>query len=314
MTEELRAHQTNISMAEAAPVEIDAGTDMALKVKVSCSSECDLQGFPVFICDDEGAAVEEVELAEFDGAANETDGFVVKAPIRPGEYTWTTVFPAQEKEGISHEESSASFSFFAKPHSTSIAVWDVPSPVAFHDKFEIKVGVKCSAECSLVGHKIEIYDQEAEKVVTDTLGDTPWPGTRGLYWAEVQLEAPSLEGYHGWRAKFPKPDLELPHEEASYSFGFATGRAPEHLVTVEVIEQDSSGPIGKAQVVLRPRSGYAFRGLTDESGAAKVGVPKGEYTLLVSKGNEYAAFQTTVEVSDDVTVKAELAPEYHPYG
>jgi hypothetical protein len=314
VTEEAKAHEVSICLVEAPVTEIDAGTDMALKIRVSCSSECDLRGMRVFVADDEGAVVEEVELAELDGAANETDEFVVKVPSRPADYGWAIVFPAQEKEGISHEESSAPFSFSARPHLTSIAVWDVPSPVAFHDKFTMKVGVKCSAGCSLAGHKIEIYNQGAEKVATATLGDTPWPGTSALYWAELQIEAPSLEGYHVWTARFPRPDLELPHEEASYSFGLATGRAPEHLITVEVIEQDGGGPIGKAQVVLRPQSGYAYRALTDESGAARVGVPTGQYTVLVSKGIEYVAFETTVEAGDDTTVRVELVPEYRPYG
>jgi hypothetical protein len=312
--EEATAHEMSISMVKAPVTEIDAGTDMALKIRVSCSSGCDLRGLRVFIAGDECASVEEVELAEFDGAASETEEFVARAPSRPGEYEWATVFPAQEKEGISHEESSAPFTFCVESHSASTAVWDVPSPVAFHDKFKIKVGVKCSAGCSLAGHKIEIYDHKAEKVATGKLGSTPWPGTSALYWAEVQLEAPGSEGYHGWRAQFPQPDLELPHQESSYRFGFTTGRTPEHLVTVEVIEGDSNDPVTGALVLLRPQSGYAYRGLTDESGTAQVGVPKGEYTLLVSKGNQYAALETTVEASDDLTIKAELEPEYHPYG
>jgi hypothetical protein len=312
--EDEQAHEMSISMVKAPPTEVDAGTDMTLKIQVSCSSECDLRGMRVFVADDEGATIEEVGLTEFDGAANETDEFVVRAPSRRGAYTWAAVFPAQEKEGVSHEETSASFPVSVKPHSTSIAVWDVPSPVAVHDKFKIKVGVKCSAGCSLAGRDIEIFDDEAQKVATDALGDTPLPGTSALYWAELQLEAPNLEGYHRWTARFPEPDLELPHGEVSHRFGFAAGRAPECLVTVEVIEQDSSDPVSRAQVLLRPQSGYACRGLTDESGVAMVGVLRGEYMLLVSKGNQYADFKTTIEVSDDLTIKAELAPEYHPYG
>jgi hypothetical protein len=314
VTEAAKAHETNISVAKAPVTEIDAGTDMTLKVRVSCSSECDLRGMRVSVADDEGASVEEVGLAQFDGAANETDEFVVKAPNRPGEYPWMVMFPAQNKEGVSHEESSALFSFIAKPHSTSIAVWDVPSPVVFHDEFKIKVGVKCSAGCCLAGRQIEIYDHEAEKVATEVLGDAPWPGTSALYWAELELEAPGFEGYHGWRARFPEPVLEVPHQEGSHAFGFTTGPAPEHLVTVEVLERDSGDPIGKAQVLLRPQSGYAYRGLTDESGVAKVGVPGGQYVLLVSKGNQYVAFETAIRVRDEVTVKAELVPLYDAYG
>ena len=105
--------------------------------------------------------------------------------------------------------------------------------------------------------------------------------------------------------KFRKPDLELPHEEASYHFGFTTASPPEHVVTVEVIDQDTKTPLKHARVLLRPQSGYPYRGYTDEGGVAKLQVPKGEYPLYVS-AHEYKTFQTTVKVASDVTIKAEL--------
>jgi hypothetical protein len=115
-------------------------------------------------------------LTEFDGAANETDEFIVKALIKPGEYTWTAVFSAQEKEGILHEESLASFSFIVRPHATSMTVWDVPSPIAFNTRFKIKIGVLCSAECKLTGNKVEIYDhQETNLTWSLRMKDLPTP-------------------------------------------------------------------------------------------------------------------------------------------
>jgi len=289
-------------MVKAALAELDAGTDMALKVRVSCSANCSLQGGRVRIADDEGTVVKETELTEFDGTGSETDEFIVKVPTEPGGYTWTAVFPAQEKQGVVHEESSAPFSFIVKPHSTSIAVWDIPSPIAFNDKFKIKVGVKCSAECTLTGKKIAVYDQEGKQVATGALGGVPSPGTSALYWAEVEVEAPGVEGYYRWRVKFRKPDLELPHEDASYNFGFTAARPPQHMVTVEVIDKDTKAPIKGADVIVHP-----YRGYSDEGGVAKIRVPKGEYKIHVWKDN-CETFRTTVEVADDVTIKAELFP------
>ena len=308
MIEEVQAHETSTYMVTAAPAELGAGTDMALKVGVSCPEKCNLQAGNVRIVDSEGAVVKEIELTEFDGAANETDEFVVKAPIEPGQYTWTAVFPAQEKEGVVHEESSARFSFLVKPHATTIAVWDVPSPIAFDDKFKIKVGVKCSAECKLMDKEIRIYAHRGKKVATGALGGVPWPGTSALYWAEVELEAPGTEGYHKWVVKFPKPALDLPHEGASYNFAFTTARPPEHVVTVEVIAQDTKTPLKNAFVLLRPQSGYPYRGYTDEGGVARVQVPKGEYKIYVSKG-EYKELQTTAEVDSDLTIRVELSAD-----
>jgi hypothetical protein len=308
VTEEVKAHETSTSMVRAALAELDAGTDVALKVKVSCPSACDLRGKTVRIIAQDSTVAKEVALTTFEEQMNETDEFTVKAPIELGECTWSVVFPAQEVGGVLHEESSTPVVFNVKPHATSMAVWDVPSPVAFNDKFKIKVGVKCSAECSLTGKEIGIYGQKGKKVATGALGGVPWPGTSALYWAEVELEAPGVEGYYRWRVRFLKPDLELPHEEASYHFAFTTARPPEHAVTVEVVAQDTKIPIKNAHILLRPHSGYPYRGYTDEGGVAKLEVPKGEHELYVSK-SDYDTFQTSVEVASDLTIKAELSVE-----
>lgn len=312
VTEEVKAHETSTYMVEPSPSEVDAGADIALKAEVSCPEPCDLRGSIVRIVRQDAAVAKEVELTEFDGTVNETDEFVVEAPIEPGEYMWTAVFPAQEKEGISHEESSTWFSFIVKPHRTSIAVWDVPSPIAFSDKFKIKVGVKCAAECSLTGKQIEVYNEKGEKVASGTLGETPLPQTSALYWAKVELEAPGVERYYRWTVKFSKPDLELPHEEASYNFGFTTARPPEHVVTVEVIDKNTKTPIKNALVTLHS-CGTPYRNRTDDGGVAKLKVPKGEYQLYASKGDEHETFQTTVEITDDATIKAELPFHYDPF-
>jgi hypothetical protein len=65
------AHEVTLSFVETAPAEIDAGMDLALKVRVSCSSGCDLRGRMVRILA-QGAVVKEmgVELTEFDGDRN----------------------------------------------------------------------------------------------------------------------------------------------------------------------------------------------------------------------------------------------------
>jgi hypothetical protein len=215
------------------------------------------------------------------------------------------VVPAQEqeKEVALHEESSAPFSFITKPHATSMAVWDVPSPIVFNAKFKLKVGVKCSAECELTGKEIEIYNQEGSKVAAQTLGSVPWTATGTLYWTEVELKSPGTEGAHSWTAKFPEPDLELPHEGDAYTFGFRTVRPPECEVTVEVIDKDTKTPIKNAVVILRP-----YQGATDDGGVARVRVPKGDYELYVWRVNRWP-FQTTVKVASDIAIKAELVRE-----
>ena len=306
VTGEVEAHWTNTEMIESAPSEVEAGNEIPLRVKVSCPSACDLLGKTVRILAQDSTVAKEVTLASFEEDINETDEFTVKAPTELGACIWSVVFPAQEVAGALHEESSTPVVFSVKPHSTSMAVWDVPSPIAFNDKFKIKVGVKCSAECKLTGKEIRIYGRKGKKVAAVVLGDVPWPGTSALYWAEVELEAPGVQGDYRWRVKLPEPDLELPHEGASYHFAFTTARPPEHVVTVEVIGQDTKAPIRNAHILLRPQSGYPYKAYTDEAGMAKLEVPKGKHELFVSE-SDCETFQASVEVADDVAIKTELS-------
>jgi hypothetical protein len=287
-------------MLKQVPTEIFAGGDLALKIRIACLSHCDLQGNTVRITDGAGVVVQESELVSLDGSGYATDEFVVKAPTKPGEYTWQVIFATQEKAGVLHEESSAPFSFTVKPHTTSMAVWDIPSPITFNRQFRIKVGVRCSAECNLAGKAIAIFDHTNNQVATSALSQVRWSDTGGLYWTEVEIRAPDLEGYFEWEARFQKSEPEQDHEETRYAFGFRTSKPPEHLVLVEVISKDTNAPIDHAQVILHPHRGY-----TDERGIARLMVPKGNYDLYVS-AFAMQVFRSSVPVSADVTVRAEL--------
>ena len=304
----IQAHNVTTSIVEMPLAVCDAGTGMVLKVRASCSEKCCLQGGKVRIVDGHGVVVEETGLSGFDGTVNETDEFVVRAPIEPGEYRWTVMFAGQEMAGVWHEQNSAPFSLTVKAHAVSISVWDVPSQVAVGDGFSIKVGVKCSAGCSLAGHRIEIYDQQAERVVTATLSEAPWPSTIALHWVEVGLAAPGMENCYKWEARFSTADLELPHEQASRSFSLSTEPKPDYVVTIDVLDKQTQAPIKGALVALPP-----YRSYTDEAGVARIEVPRGSYTLRASKGIEYEALETTVRIARNLTMKVELL-EVRPEG
>lgn len=305
MTAEVQSHQTKTEMTRSAPAVVDAGAEMALKVKVSCSSLCDLRGEKVRILAEDSTLIRELALTCFQGGINETDEFAVTSPAELGEQTWTAGLPAQEAGGVDHEGSSTLVRFKVRRHETSMAVWDFPSPAVMNSRFGIKVGVKCSAECRLSGAEVEIYGDNGKRVASGVLGRAPWPGTAGLFWAELELQAPDTEGYRAWEARFPKPDLDLPHEEASVSFAFVAARPPEHVVTVEATDQESKAPLKGANVDLHSR-GTPYRGRTDDAGVARVVVPTGEYQLNVLMAN-YWDFQTTVSVIGDASFKAELS-------
>ena len=293
-------HEVVVSIVKTTYTELETGTEIKLMIRVACSEFCDFRGKKIILID-KSAVVQEIELTKFNGAESETDEIVVKTSIEPGEYAWTAVFPEQEEGGVLHEQGSTSFSFIFNPHSISMAVWDIPVTVQLNTAFKVKVGIKCSAECNLTGNKIEIYDQEGDKASTEKLGGIPWPGTSALYWTEVELKAPNTEGNYTWQAKFTKPDIEIPHLETGSSFGFKVVNPPECTVTVEVIDKDEQTSIKDAYVILHP-----YRTKTDESGIARLEVAKGGYQLYVTGEDKYEIFETTVLVTDNLTIKAEL--------
>jgi hypothetical protein len=187
-----------------------------------------------------------------------------------------------------------------KPHATSMAVWDVPSPTAFNSRLAIKIGVSCSAGCRLTGTEVEVYDHLGARVARGVLGDNPWSSSGSLYWTEVELKAPGTEGYYDWTARFPEPGLDLTHEGSFHRFGFRTARQPEHTVTIEVTNKETGTPITSADIFLHP-----YRGLSDEHGMSRLMVPKGDYDLQVLVVDKQP-FAQPVKVSADMIVKVEL--------
>lgn len=304
--EAVKVHTTSISIIKAIPAEIDAGADILLKARVLCTSSCNLQGGKIRIIDPQGDAVTEVELPMSDGTSNETDEFTVKAPIMPGKYTWTAVFPALQKEDILHQESSTEFSFKVKPHLISLSIWGIPSPVSKGKKFEIEIGAKCSAGCSLAGLPFVIADGNNKQVADGKLGEEVLPQTSGIYWTEQELKAPDDEALHKWVAQCSIAGLEWPHQTNTASFSFRTAMPPEHTVTIEVTNKNDNTPINDAYVMLG-----LHKASTDRQGIARVEVPGGKQELCVTK-SDYLLFRTTVKVTGDAMVKAELVfyPEF----
>ena len=280
-----------------APV-IEAGTDISLKVKVWCPSGCDLRGIPVTVMAAD-AVVMMSELATYDEKINETEDFRLEAPAQVGEYVWSVLFPRHETETVVHEKSCLPIAFRTKPHGTSMAVWDAPSPVVMNESFKVKVGIKCSASCQLTGHLVEIRNEAGNKIGEGALGETAWPGTGSLYWAEVALTAPAAEEVPSWTVVFAAAELALPHEATSATFTFRTAQPSENRVTIRIIANETGGPIEDVEVRLG-----VYEVFTDERGLTTVEVPKGTYDLTMRKDG-YEAQPITLEVRKDVTIQVE---------
>lgn len=299
--EEPRTHLTSVALSRPPAAEVDAGTDIVLKIKVSCPYGCDLRGRVINVMAPDGAVVAGSGLADFADKANETAEFAFMAPDEVGEYSWTLVFPKHEAEGLVHEEGSLPITVKTMAHDTSLAVWGVPSPIVIDHPFRIHVGATCSAGCDLKGKEIEICDETGASIARGNLGEAPWDGTRALYWTEVDLVAPAREGATSRSIRFAPTELLLPHGGASARFGFETVKPPQHMVNVKVVQKDAGTPVEDAQV----RLGVYFAS-SDQTGLARVAIPQGTYGLDVLKTG-YEAFSRVLNVNGDVTVDVEVA-------
>jgi hypothetical protein len=297
-SDKMRGHTT--CAVEVSPDVVDAEGEVTLQGRVSCSPACDLRGHTLLIKDQTGNDAVRVEISEFDGMINATDEFVVKAPFQPGAYTWLAVSPAVVKEGVSYVQASTPISFTVKPHTTHVVAWDAPAAVVVGERFRMKVGIKCSNECDLKNTDFGIYDHEAVQVARGMLTGDRWPGTSGLYAAEVELEAPAREGLYTWNVRRQRSDDGILHAEGSISFGVRVVSRPQHLVTVEAVDKDTQTPLSGAYVVMHP-----YKGVTDERGIAEVRVAKGAYKLFVSQ-TKYVTFGLPLEVTADMKARVEL--------
>ncbi len=294
-------HTISALSCEVSPCEVDAGADMTLKCRVSCSPARDLRGEALLIKDPDGTLTERLELTEYDGETNETRECVTQAPLTPGIHTWLAVCPAHAEAGIAFEETSAPFSFTVKAHDTHVVVWDAPSTIECGEKFGIKFGVKCSAGCRPEGWVLEVRDHAGNKLASATPGDQPWPDTAALYYTDLDLTAPDTVGLYAWEAKACVGGLNVPHTDCIAGFGVRVVPAPECVLTVEAIDLESQTPVKGARVVVHP-----YRAFTDERGVAEVRVPKGAYRLFVS-GKNYFPFRRDGDVKADIAIRAELA-------
>lgn len=199
-----------------------------------------------------------------------------------------------EREPIEHEAT----------HTTSLAVWDLTSPVVIGCRTTLKVGVACPAGCDLTGTWIDVYNETGARVGGGKLGSVPWPATTALYWAELDLAAPEVEGDQSWSFHATTP--EPPHGQATSIVRFVASRPPEHRVTLEVIDKASGIPLTGVEL----RVGR-FRAATNEAGIAYVEVPAGTCEVCAFKIG-YDILSSTAHIIGDTTIRLEVAVAPEP--
>jgi hypothetical protein len=310
MTADAAGHATVITAD--GPAEVAAGTEFILTAFVFCPAGCDLSGVPIEVTtpDDAVLVVKSgaCEPDAGDAAPTERRRIAVKAPLDSGEHVWRLSCAARESNGALHGPALVRVPVGVRPHETSLAVWEIPSPVVTGLPFAIKVGAKSAAGCNLAGMPIAVHDESGAMLATGALGDAPWPGTSALYWTELALVAPADAGMFSWSVSFDAAGLALPHRGASSRFSIAIARPPEHKLTVKVVERETATPVENALVRLG-----AYRAATGGTGIAELMLPKGSYDLAVWKSG-YEAPTKTIAVDADLSIEIAVAaaPEENP--
>jgi len=318
MSADTAAHATVIAVD--GPAEVAVGAEFVLAVGVSCPLGCDLSNVRLEVAAPVNAAVPAPPAdpplsatpvcAGGSGKGTGEGAFelaaarhiALKAPSQAGEHVWRLSCAAHESDGWHHGAGLLRVPVHIRPLETSLAVWAIPSPVVTGRPFAIKVGAKSAAGCTLMGAHIAVCDAAGAVLARGALGDTPWPGTDGLYWTELTLIAPAAAGMFSWSVKFAATDLSLAHQGSSSRFTIAIVDPPEHKLTVKVVEQDAASPVANAQVRLG-----AYRAATGSSGLAELLVPKGSYDLDIWKPG-YEAPKTSVTIDANLAVEVVIKP------
>jgi hypothetical protein len=289
---------------ELASGVIDAGGDLKMKLSLTCVPPRDCTGYVAELRDQKSRVVATAAFVAFDGDTSETDWFEVRGPDEPGDHTWFVAVPFPDE---TPPEVVTPVAFTVRAHALNVVVWDVPSAIVRGESFAIHVGIKCNSACALAGHAFEVLDASGAAVAAGRLGPDPWQNTRALHFARVELKAPDATGRQEWKVRVAESAGGLPHAAASVGFGVIFVPPPECLLAVEAIDRDTRQPIAGAQIVVHP-----YRTFADAEGRAQIRVPKGEYTVFVSR-RKYLPTRLPVAVTEDLRVTAELMLE-PPHG
>jgi hypothetical protein len=190
-------------------------------------------------------------------------------------------------------------------HQLSLAIWDVPSTAVAGEPFTIKAGAKSSTECSLQGGRIEACNAAGQVIASGVLGSARWPGTSALHWTELSLRAPAQHGMASLSVRFATPGFIPPHGDATARISIMVVPPPKHMLTIQVVEQETATPIGDAEIRLG-----TYRATTTASGRVELHLANGQYELRIWKVG-YEAQPHLITVKDDalVEVAAVIVPE-----
>lgn len=298
-----RTSDSSVSV-EVSPSEVDAATDVTIRCRVTLPSEVDHRRAAISIRDQDNAELAFAPLTQLDGDHCITDEIRITAPAKTGEHIWRAVLLwTADGDSAPHVGSATDFTIAVKAHIAKLSVWDLPPAITIGERFTLKAGIKCSAGCNLAGSELGIFDADGTQLGTGTLRDDVWPGTSALYFADMDVTAPVTVGDHTWEVRVPASHSGVPHASGAHAFTVKAVNVADCEVTIEAFDAEKQRPISGARIVMHP-----YRAVTGADGTAKIRLVKGTYKLLVGATRYFATAQT-VDVTEDVTLRTELAFE-----
>jgi hypothetical protein len=287
------------------PQEADAGTALTLKAVAECPEQYDLSGDPVLFLDATGHEVGKASLAALEGNDFGAE-ITVTAPIELGEHGYSTVLMPADGDGVAHVGARAEARCRAKAHDVHINAWDIPSAIAAGDAFSFHVGIKCSGGCKHDGGAFTVRDEGGTIVASGRLPGAIWPGSSALQCAEVRAVAPPDIGLHDWTVEFAGSNSGIAHSPGSLSIPVRTVAAPDHEITIEVVDRESGAPLEGVNLIMHP-----YRTTTDRNGMARMKVAADHY-LLHASGLRRVPYRDHLDATRPVELRILMAVEQQP--
>jgi hypothetical protein len=206
-------------------------------------------------------------------------------------------------DGVAHARVSADARCRVKPHDVHINAWDIPSAIAAGEIFRFHVGMKCSGGCKLDGAAFTVRDESGTIVASGRHPGAIWPGSSALQYAEVQAVAPLDIGPHHWTVEFAGSSGGITHSPGSLSIHVRTVAAPDHEITIAVVDRDSGAPLEGVNLIMHP-----YRATTDRNGMARMKVAADHYELHAS-GLQRMPYRDHLDATRPVELRILMAVE-----
>ena len=286
------------------PQEADAGTALTLKAVAECPEQYDLSGDPVLFLDATGHEVGRAPLVALEGNDFGAE-ITVTAPIELGEYGYSIVLMPAADDDVAHAGAKAGARCTVKAHDVHLNAWDLPSAITAGEAFRFHVGMKCSNGCKLDGAAFTVRDEGGTIVASGRLPGAIWPGSSALQYAEVQAVAPLDIGSHPWTLEFAGPSEGIAHSPGALSIPVRTVAAPDHEITIEVVDRESGAPLEGVNLIMHP-----YRATTDRNGLARMKVAADHYELHAS-GLQRLPYRDHLDATKPVELRILMALEQH---